>query len=567
MLAEQLKAALQPLIQTGSDWEVSLQKIRGQEYRIFTNHPQHLRAYFEKYTQLFGDQTFMVYDGQSYNFSQTWQMASALGHQLKNRYNISKGDRVAVSMRNYPEWVFAYMATVSIGAVVVPMNSWWVQREMRYGLTDSSSKLLICDEERYLRIQPDLAELKLDCIGVRMSKAYDQVQDIAALIEQAQGEPMPDVHIDPEDDASIMYTSGTTGFPKGALATHRSVTSAIQSLVFVAVSGAFLTQADPADAEQQQAILLTVPLFHVTGCLAIMLACFCVGRKMVMMYKWDALEALKLIESEKITAFTGVPTMVWEMMKHPDFEQFDVSTLGTVGGGGAPAPVTQVREVAEKFPGGQPGIGYGLTETNAITSINSGDFYLAKPKSCGLPAYLGDVKIIDPEGQSLPHNQEGEVCIRGPFVIKAYWNKPEATAESIQDGWFRSGDIGYLDEDGFLYISDRAKDMILRGGENVYCAEVESAIYEHPATFEASVFGVPDDRLGEKVAVAIMAKQGSQINEEELRAFLKEQLAHFKVPEFIFQYQEQLPRNASGKILRRELRTRAISDLGLKESS
>lgn len=570
MLVDTIKQMLEPMItEKGGLWEISEKEIRGVNYRVFDNMPQTLRSYYELACTTHAIETCLVYGDEHYSFADVWRLSGQLGHQLKAQYGIEKGDRVALSLRNYPEWVLGYLAVTAIGGVVVPMNAWWVRPEMEYGLKDSGCRLLIADRERYDLIADHLDALGVRCIGVRFEQYPEGVASLMELVQAAEGQAMPEAQIDPEDDASIMYTSGTTGFPKGALSTHRAVLSGVLSLQFTFAAAQYL-QPPPEGAEPAQwqpGILLTVPLFHVTGCVAIMLAGLAGGRKMVMMYKWDAGVALEQIEKERITAFTGVPTMVWEMLRHPDFDKHDLSSLETVGGGGAPAPVEQVRQVEERFSAGRPGIGYGLTETNAVASINSGDMYLAKPKSCGIPTILGDIAIRDEQGNDLPPGTEGEVCIKGPFVIKGYWNKPEATAESIKDGWFRSGDIGYLDEDGFLFISDRAKDMILRGGENVYCAEVESAIYEYPGIYECSVFGVPDPRLGEKVAVAVMPEAGREIDSGALQDFLAERIARFKVPEYVFVHTEQLPRNASGKILRRQLRDEATEKLGLQPPS
>lgn len=569
MLADTIRQMLEPMTsEKGGLWEIAEKRIRGVDCRIFPNAPQTLRDYYQMSCEAYAEQTSIVYEDEHYSFAEVWRLAGQLGYQLAEGYGIEKGDRVAIAMRNYPEWVLSYLAVTSLGAVAVPMNAWWVTPEMEYGLKDSGTRLLIADRQRYDRIAGSLDALGVRCIGAHFDEYPEGVADLMELVRAAEGKAMPEVQIVPEDDASIMYTSGTTGFPKGALSTHRAVMAGLQCLQFTFAAAQYL-QPPAEDADKpswQSSILLTVPLFHVTGCVAIMLAGLGGGRKMVMMYKWDAGTALQQIASEHITAFTGVPTMVWEMLRHPDFDRYDLSSLETVGGGGAPAPVEQVKQVEERFAG-RPGIGYGLTETNAVAAINSGDMYLAKPKSCGMPTILGEVAIRNEQGKNMPTGEEGEVCIKGPFVIKGYWNKPEATAESIQDGWFYSGDIGYLDEDGFLYISDRAKDMILRGGENIYCAEVENVIYEYPGIYECSVFGVPDPRLGEKVAVAILPEAGQTIDEVELQAFLAERVSKFKVPEYVFIHKEQLPRNAAGKILRRQLRDEVSERLNLKADS
>jgi long-chain acyl-CoA synthetase len=302
------------------------------------------------------------------------------------------------------------------------------------------------------------------------------------------------------------------------------------------------------------AFILVVPLFHVTGCIPVMLSCFAAGYKLVMMHKWDPARALELIERERVTQFVGVPTQSWDLLECPDFARRDTSSLASVGGGGAPAPPELVKRVDKSFAAARPGIGYGMTETNAYGPGNAADDYVRKPTSCGRVVPTVELRVTDPDGRVLGPNEVGEIWFRGPNLIRGYWNKPEATAETIVDGWLRSGDIGRIDEEGFVYVQDRAKDMVLRAGENVYCAEVEAAIYEHPDVYEAAVFGVPHERLGEEVAAALVAKPGRTIDPHALRAFLAKHLAPFKIPTRIRVHEEPLPRNPAGKILKRALR-------------
>jgi long-chain acyl-CoA synthetase len=293
----------------------------------------------------------------------------------------------------------------------------------------------------------------------------------------------------------------------------------------------------------------------VTGCVAVMLTSFAAGTKLVMMYKWDPGRALELIERERVTNFVGVPTMAWDLLEHPDFKRRDTSSLVSVGGGGAPAPPQLVHRIDDSFGGkGRPNIGYGLTETNAYGPQNAGDDYVRKPTSSGRMVPVVGVRVTDAEGRVLGVGEVGEIWFRGPHLIRGYWNKPEASAQTIVDGWLRTGDIGRIDDEGFVYVEDRAKDMVLRAGENVYCAEVEAAIYEHPAIYEAAVFGLPHERLGEEVAAAIHLKPGAKLTEEELRVDLAKRIAGFKIPSVIVWQSEQLPRNPAGKILKRELR-------------
>jgi long-chain acyl-CoA synthetase len=373
------------------------------------------------------------------------------------------------------------------------------------------------------------------------------------------GTPLPQIDLHPDMDATILYTSGTTGHPKGAVSTHRAVLSALVAFACRTAVAAAMGGGAPKDHPYPPAFILVVPLFHVTGCVAVMLSCFAAGYKLVMMHKWEPARALELIERERVTQFVGVPTQSWDLLECPDFARRDTSSLTSVGGGGAPAPPELVRRVDRSFAAARPGIGYGMTETNAYGPGNAGDDYLRKPTSCGRVVPTVELRVTDAEGRVLGPDEVGELWFRGPNLIRGYWNKPEATAETIVDGWLRSGDIGRIDDEGFVYVQDRAKDMVLRAGENVYCAEVEAALYEHPAVYEAAVFGVPHERLGEEVAAAIVPKPGQAVDAAVLRAFLAERLAPFKIPTVVDVRPEALPRNPAGKILKRALRDELVA--------
>ena len=463
-------------------------------------------------------------------------------------------------MRNYPEWLLSYWAVTSIGAAVVGVNAWWVGPELEYGLNDSAPKVLIADQERLARALEHLDALPpMTIVGVRISPSCpDGVTPWSELVDH--GGDLPDVTIDPDSDACIFYTSGTTGHPKGAQLTHRGCTNNIMNLAFSAGLMAAYNErmgnpvAAPDPDGPQPAGLITTPLFHVTANNCVAHGMTLNGGKLVHMYKWDALEALKLIDREKIATFTGVPTMARELISHPDFGDYDTSTLQSVGGGGAQLQPDLVGKIDESVASARPNTGYGMTETcGVITSIN-GDFFVDKPESCGriLPNF--EAKVVDADGNTLAQGEVGELLVRGAPVIRGYLNRADATAETITDGWLHTGDIARIDEDGFCFIVDRAKDMVLRGGENVYCAEVESTIYEHPAVAECTVFGVPDDRLGEEVGVAIFAKEGASIDPDALRGFCRERISGHKVPRYVWLLDEPLPRNANGKFLKRELR-------------
>jgi long-chain acyl-CoA synthetase len=544
---------LAELTAPGGPFEVTTAEIRGQRYRVFKNTPPSLRALFEL-ARARGDQTFLVYEDERWSFAETMRHADALAAALVDRYGVAPGDRVAIAMRNYPEWIVAFAAITSIGAIAVSLNAWWTADELDYGLRDSGSRVLVADTERAERAAKSLAELGVRAVVARSAGAplppgAERYEDVVV-----PGTPMPQVAIDPHADATILYTSGTTGRPKGAVSTHHAILSALLAFACAASARARVQPETPEQRKYPTSFILAVPLFHVTGCVAVMLSCFAAGCKLVMMYKWNAERALELIERERITTFVGVPTMSWDLLESPDFVRRDTSSLKSVGGGGAPAPPELVRRIDRGFRNGVPGIGYGMTETNAYGPQNAGPDYLRRPTSCGRPVPVVEIKVADERGSPRPPGEIGEIWFRGPNLIRGYWNRPDATAETIVDGWLRSGDLGRIDEDGFLYVEDRAKDMVLRAGENVYCAEVEAAIYEHPAVYEAAVFGLPHPRLGEEVAACVYVKPGHRLGVAELQSHIRERLAGFKVPSVIEIADAPLPRNAAGKILKRDIR-------------
>ncbi len=537
-------------------FETTEAEIREEALEVFKLSPPSLRFLFQA-ARGHGDKPFLVYEDETWSFSETVDHANAFGSMLVEHYDIKPGDRVGIAMRNYPEWIASYAAITSVGAIAVSLNAWWTTEEIEYALDDSGCSLLFADRERIERAAPVLERSKIPAVAVRcegeLPKGVDRLEDVLV-----PGATLPEVEIAPDDDAMILYTSGTTGFPKGAVATHRSVLTALGCFACAAAANA-MTQPPKEPGKWPTSFILIVPLFHVTGLIPVMLGSFAGGYKLVMMYKWGPERALELIERERVTQFVGVPTMSWDLLESPDFASRDTSSLVSVGGGGAPAPPELVKRIDKGFKSGRPGIGYGMTETNAYGPQNSGDNYLRKPRSTGRAVPVLRVKVADEAGNELPRGEVGEIYFRGANLIRGYWNKPEATAETFTDGWLHSGDLGRMDEEGFVFVEDRAKDMVLRAGENVYCAEVEAAIYTHPAVHEAAVFGVPHERLGEEVAAAVIAKQGQQIDTEQLRGFLKEHLAAFKIPSIIEVQQDPLPRNAAGKFLKRDLRDQFLA--------
>ncbi|WP_395155665.1 class I adenylate-forming enzyme family protein [Ilumatobacter sp.] len=572
MLME-FQEAWEELTAPGAQFAMKEIEVRGIPMRVFESAPPSMRFVWEL-AGGYADRDYVVFEDERFTYAEADAIIKSLAHHLREEHGVGSGDRVAVAMRNYPEWVFSYWAIISLGAACVGMNAWWTSDEMKYGLADSSPKVLIADSERIERVAPVLDELRetnpLHVIAVRtpadgkveLPEGATRWEDV--VDPSAAPATLPEADIDPDDDACIFYTSGTTGAPKGAQLTHRGSVHNLLNLAFMTgVAGlagakaAVAAGSEPpaaADPDKQNVFMAPTPLFHVTANNCLLHPATISGSKIVLTYKWDAARALELIEREGVTNFSGVPTMTREMLMHPDWQTRDTSTLAGLGGGGAPLQPDLVEKIDKSQPGTSPSTGYGLTETHGIVTANSGALYVAKPASCGRIVPTLDGKLIDEAGNDVPNSGVGELCVRGAVVIKGYLNREESTAEAIQDGWFRTGDIATIDEDGYVFIVDRAKDMVLRGGENIYCSEVETAIYQHEAIAEAAVFGVPDDRLGEIVGVAIVLAPGASLDEAGLREFLAPTLAKFKIPERMWFLGEPLPRNANGKFLKRELR-------------
>ena len=541
----------------GAPFEMEERNIGGVATRVWKNAPPSLRAVLEA-SRTHGYLPFLVYEDERITFAEHYRRCAALAHALGERYGIVKGDRVAIAMRNFPEWSMAFWAAAAIGAIVVPLNAWMTGPELEYCLADCGASELIADAERAERLLPHLAAVPLRATLVARAAAPLSAGLVA--FEQAMGPvdaaALPPATIDPEDDATIFYTSGTTGKPKGALGTQRNICTNITSIGF-AHARTLLRRGETLPAPgtaAKRAILLSVPFFHATGCHSTLCPALHAGNKIVLMYRWDPLRAMQLMERERVTGFGGVPAMAWQVIEHPDFARFNLASVESISYGGAPSAPELVTRIKQRFPQGAPGNGYGLTETSSVTSQHAAEDYERKPDSAGLVIPVCDTRIVDAEGVDVAPGEVGELSIKGPNVVKGYWNKPEATAATFTAGWLHSGDLVRMDEEGFLYILDRAKDMLIRGGENVYCVEVESALYSHPAIMDAAVIGIPHRVLGEQVGAVVQVKPGAAVGEAELKRHVARQIAAFKVPVRIELRQEPLPRNANGKILKRQLR-------------
>jgi long-chain acyl-CoA synthetase len=558
-MSQTLAEVTQALTAPGTLFEIEEREIRGIPTKVWKYAPPSLRFVLEQ-SRAHGSNTFLVYEDERTTFEEHYCQAVYLGRRMVEDWGLKKGDRVAIAMRNFPEWSVAFWAAATAGAIVVPLNSWWKGEELEYGLSDSGARFLFCDGQRARILAPHLSKLSAIERTVVVRDEGDAPGDLLRYNDLMREVPadvaMVDVDIEPEDDATIFYTSGTTGNPKGALGTHRNICGNLLSLAFAQARGAVRSgrSLDSLTSGGQNSQLISVPFFHATGCHAILAANTAFGGKLVMMYKWDPERALELIERERIRSFGGVPAMVWQILESPSFSKRDLSCVQNVGYGGAPAAPELVRRIKEVFPAAHPGNGYGLTETSSVTTFNFADDYVQRPESCGAPVPVCEVKVVDTDGKELPIGEVGELWIKGPNVVKGYWNKPEATAETFTDGWLHSGDLARVDEEGFVYIVDRAKDMIIRGGENVYCVEVEGVLYDHPDVVDAAVVGLPHKVLGEEVGAIVQLRAGAKTTAEQLREHVAKHLAAFKVPVRIDIRHEPLPRNANGKIVKRQLR-------------
>ena len=530
---------------------------KGIALKEYASFPDNLRGYFD-FGLLHADKEFLIYDSERFLYKDVIAKAAQVGNALISE-GIEKGDRVAICMQNNPEFIFAYMGITGIGAVCVPLNSWWVPDEVIYALEHSEAKLLFGDQKRLQGLE-NLKDVK------KIITSYtpdDNFISFSEFIKDHSSE-WPDIEISRDDQATIYYTSGSTGKPKGVLSSQRGV---ISSMFSWACMSTILSEREKIMgndstplASSESSILLCVPLFHATGSHVAFLMSILVGRKVVMMKKWDAGDAIRLIHEEKVSDITGVPTQTWELLNHPDREKYDLSSLRTLGGGGGPRPAEHVKLLDENFKG-RPGIGYGLTETNALGTLANGDEYVSHPSTAGrVVPPLTEIKIFDENWNELPEGEIGEIAIRSESNMLGYWKNEEATSECMNnEGWFRSGDMGKF-EGPFLFILDRIKDMVIRGGENIACPEVENAIYEHPDVLEACVFGIPDERLGEILCTAIYLKKGAKLDKDTLVQFLSNKLAAFKIPAIIEFSSVNLPLVASGKFDKPALRKMFTKD-------
>jgi long-chain acyl-CoA synthetase len=528
----------------GSPFEIATESIGGRALRTFVQRERSLR---EKVANAGarGDVDFMVQGERRISYAEfarrVWGAARGL-----QQHGLAKGDRLAILSYNCPDWIIALFGATSAGGIGVGLNGWWATEEVEYGLEDSGSRFLVVDEKLYPRVEPVLGKLggleKVFFIGDAAPPGTIPIDEILTPHAEAPTTPIAE-----DDPFVILYTSGTTGRSKGCITTHRGTIAQVTGILFANVAGAALSGKPvlPSQGPSQLAALLTSPLFHVGGLHSNLCTQMTIGSKLVFSEgRFDAEQVMALIEREKITTWGAIPTMLHRVVHHPKVRDYDLSTLRAISFGGAPTPPETIDKAREVLPI-EPSFAnaYGLTETHGVATVNGGKDLLGRKTSIGRPLPILDMRIVDEEGKELPEGQLGELLIQGPTITPGYWNRPDATAETVRDGWLHTGDLGYRDAEGFYFVVDRAKDMILRGGENVYCTEIENTLADHPEIDEAAVVGVPDPELGERVKAIVRRVPGSQLSENAVRSHVAAHLASFKVPEY-----------PAGKLLKNALR-------------
>ena len=501
-----------------------------------------------------GELEFLIYAGERYTYNRLFKDVDALASQLQGDFEIEKGDRIAIAMRNNVEWMIAYSAATLVGAVVVPINSWGKTEELEYAITDCGASLLICDEPRFRLIENTFDGMGLSAIVVPNSSDFSRPQNVALfddVISAGEDQSSKAVEIGPDDSALILYTSGSTGFPKGVLHKHAAVGQALMNMMFL---GLLVAEFEGGPREyrggaERETPMLTVPLFHATGLLGGFYLPMAMGQKVIMMFKWDSTEALKLIDQEKVTGLSTVPAILQDLLSHPNYENYETGSLMRISAAGAATPAGLPELIRSRVSNPSSSAGYGMTETMAVGATMSGALFDYRPDAAGVPSPIMELRFVAADGTVLADGEPGEIEMRGITCTPGYWEKPEANAATFTEGgWMKTGDVGMLDEEGYLYITGRIKEIVIRGGENIYPGEIEQAAYERPEVREVVVFGEPDQAMGEELVLVAYLDPAQQLDETALRNFLKERLAGYKVPRVIQFASDPLPRNASEKL-------------------
>ncbi len=544
-----LAAVEAQLLAAGAPFELAEEEVLGERIQVFANRARSLRDVLLRGRE-FAEAEYMVFceaeRERRYTFAEHEKLVASAAAALKARFDVGPGDRVAILAANCPEWIISFWATVSLGAICVGLNGWWTEDEIRYSIGHSKPKVLIADRRRAARITG-----ALDVPTLIVEEGFEN------LLAAHAGAELPTQPIAESDPAIILYTSGTTGRAKGVVHTHGNVTNMLMVSFF---HGARLMMANPKQAELPQlanSILVTSPLFHVSGLHCAAVTALGGGAKTVWpMGRFDPETTLALIEREKVTGWGYTATVLHRLLNHPKVAEYDLSSFRSVGGGGSPIPTPLIEKAHALFPqcSHTMGVGYGLTEGTAFGTLNAGEELTDNPSSVGRPVPIVEVEIRDSQGRALAEGEEGEIHLRGPLVMLEYWEDAEATNAAIKTGrWLKTGDVGRL-EDGKLYIASRKRDLILRGGENVYPFEIEQRLELHPGVAEAAVIGVDHPELGQEVKAVIVFETDEEIAAEALRSWVAKTLAYYKVPSVWETRKKPLPRNATGKVLKNALR-------------
>ena len=557
-----LSEASAHLTSTDPRFELDTCRVQGVDYTCFKHAPTTLTEMLRNAREVHGDgaDDYLVYNDERWSFDKFCAETNRMAHVLRDSLNIKKGDRVGVAMRNFPEILFLMMAIPAAGGVVVFLNGWWTTDELDYALEDSGAKLVFADKARFDRLESLVENKNLRLIAVRDAETAsgENYSDLRNAMTKTDWLNTP---MQTDDDFAIMYSSGTTGHPKGVVQTHRGAVSAVYSWWMTLLLGPHMVEPEVLEAKtiRQPCVLIVTPLFHVTATHPMFLLSIPYGAKVVLMYKWDAEEAVRLIDEEQVTRFLGVPTQSADLMEAAQRLGATLESLENLSSGGAKRPASQVAELQETFPHAAVASGWGMTETNAIGLGIWGPDYVAKPGAAGrLYPPLQQLRILDDDGAQLPNGEVGELTVKSAANMRCYLNKPEATAEVFQDGWLRTGDLASVDDEGYVTIVDRKKNIIIRGGENIACLDVEGALQRHPAVLEAAAFSVPHERLGEVVGVGVQLKSETTITVKELSEFLSEHIAKFKIPEHYWFRHDLLPRGATDKTDRRATRDECL---------
>ncbi|MCB9725643.1 MAG: acyl--CoA ligase [Spirochaetaceae bacterium] len=533
-------STLQPiydqLTAAGSPFELREEEVLGVRMPVFAARPRSLRELLVA-SAAHDDREFLVCGSRRRTYREHRERVGALARGLAERYAIGRGDRVAILAANGPEWIETFWAVTSLGGIVVAMNGWWVGDEIEHAIGDSDPKLIVVDRKRLARL-PD---------STRRRAIVEIESDFEALVGTPH--PLAGVEIDEDDPACILYTSGTTGRAKGAVLSHRAF---LASVALQTLNGAAMRIASGAPMPSSPpCTLLTTPLFHVSGLVAGVVMMLSVGAKVVLREgRFDPVDVMRLIDEEGVTSWSTTPTMVHRVVHHPEVDVYRLTSLANLGSGGSALSPELQEKIRKRLPQAGIGLGYGLTESGGIATINSGSDLAERPRSSGRAMPCVEVEVRDAKGSRVADGCEGEIHLRSPLVMLGYWNDEVATRESLShDRWLRTGDIGRL-EDGHLYIDSRARDLILRGGENVHPIEVEQAIESHPAVDEAAVLGVDHEELGQEVLAIVVPRSADAVDVDALRDWVAARIAAFKVPVHWVVRREPLPRNATGKLLK-----------------